>query len=67
VSPEPLLLKVRSGHKTIISDSLTPPTRGEGLVRQAQFLGLAEVLKPCNCVGEVYGQTMTTSTVCVHI
>jgi len=26
-----------------------PPTRGEGLVTQARFLGLAEALKPCNC------------------
>ena len=26
-----------------------PPTRGEDLVTQAGILGLAEVLKPCNC------------------
>jgi len=32
-----------------MSRAQTPPTRGEGLVTQAQFLGLVEVLKTCNC------------------
>jgi len=33
----------------VVASCPDPTTRGEGLVTQARFLGLAEALKPCNC------------------